>query len=51
MLDISNLQYAIIETDDQYVPSAEEVEQAEAEAHEMNENMRRYGTIDKPEGL
>lgn len=36
--------------DDPYIPTDDEAAEALADAEKMNENMRKYGTIDAPKG-
>lgn len=40
---------AVVDTDDQYIPSPEEAAAALEDAATMNDNMRKYGTIDVPD--
>jgi hypothetical protein len=39
---------AVMDVDEQYIPSAEEAAAAMADAETMNQNMAKYGTIDEP---
>lgn len=41
---------AVVDTDDQYIPSPEEYAAAMADADTMNKNMAKHGTIDAPAG-
>lgn len=40
---------AVVDTDDQYIPSPEDAAAALEDAATMNDNMRKYGTIDVPD--